>query len=219
MAAESIKVQLYEDNSGLRSMLSVLIENTPGFVLAGAYENAADAVSNFRVGKPDVILFDIEMPGVSGLEGVKQIRAAEKSSGTGGKPVNIIMWTVYDHDDYLFESLKLGANGYLLKGTTPAQILEAITEVMNGGAPMSPTIAKKVLQYFSRTPAANEYAITQREKEIVTELVEGKSYKMIASALGISLQTVKTHLKNIYDKLHVHSQSEAVAKALKERLV
>ena len=133
--------------------------------------------------------------------------------------VFIVMWTVFDHDEYLFEALKLGANGYLLKGTPPAQILEAITEVSNGGAPMSPSIAKKVLQYFSKAPVTDTEALTEREKEILTELVNGKSYKMIAAALGISLQTVKTHFKNIYDKLHVHSQSEAVAKAIKERLI
>ena len=209
---ENIKVQLYEDNAGLRNMLAVLIENTPGYLLCSVHENAAGAASNFFEHKPDVILFDIEMPLVNGLEGVKEIRAVDQN-------VFIIMWTVFDHDEYLFESLKLGANGYLLKGTTPAQILDAVTEVCHGGAPMSPSIAKKVLQYFSKTPAAGLYALTEREKEILTELVSGKSYKMIGAALNISLETVKTHLKNIYDKLHVHSQSEAVAKAIKERLV
>lgn len=207
---ETIKVQLYEDNASLREMISVLIENTNGFSLCGAFENAADAALQFTELKPDVILFDIDMPVVNGLQGVKQIRKINQQ-------VQIIMWTVFDSDDYLFEALTLGANGYLLKGTPPTQILESITEVINGGAPMSPSIAKKVLQSFSKSQTPNN--LSEREKEILAELVNGKSYKMIAAALNISFQTVKTHLKNIYDKLHVHSQSEAVAKAIKERLI
>jgi DNA-binding NarL/FixJ family response regulator len=193
-------------------MLSLLIENTQGFRLCGAFENAADAKKNLSEQKPDVILFDIEMPLVNGLEGVKQIRSVDKN-------IFIIMWTVFDGDEYLFEALKLGANGYLLKGTPPSQILEAILEVLNGGAPMSPPIAKKVLQHFSQKPASDAEVLSPREKEILQELVNGKSYKMIGAALGISFETVKTHLKKIYDKLHVHSQSEAVAKAIKERLI
>lgn len=209
---ENIKVQLYEDNPGLREMISVMINNTPGYSLSGAFENARDAGINYTTLKPDVILFDIDMPEVNGLHGVKEVRSINKN-------VQIIMWTVFDSDEYLFEALTLGANGYLLKGTSPAQILESITEVMNGGAPMSPSIAKKVLQYFSRTTSNEENKLSPREKEILSELVNGKSYKMIAETLTISFQTVKTHLKNIYDKLHVHSQSEAVAKAIKERLI
>ncbi|MEP7263289.1 MAG: response regulator transcription factor, partial [Bacteroidota bacterium] len=193
---ENIKVQLYEDNSGLREMISVMINNTPGYSLSGAFENASNAGTNFTTLKPDVILFDIDMPEVNGLQGVKEVRSINKD-------VQIIMWTVFDSDEYLFEALSLGANGYLLKGTPPAQILESITEVMNGGAPMSPSIAKKVLQYFSRTVSTGENKLSPREKEILTELVNGKSYKMIAETLSISFQTVKTHLKNIYDKLHV----------------
>jgi DNA-binding NarL/FixJ family response regulator len=209
---ESIKVQLYEDNTRLREMLSMLIENTEGYTLCGAFENASGAGAQYSTHQPDVILMDIDMPEVNGLEGVKQIRAVNKN-------VFIIMWTVYDSDNYLFEALKQGANGYLLKGTSPSQILEAVTEVFNGGAPMTPSVAKRVLQHFSNTANKTEAGLTERETEILALLVDGKSYKMIAEALGISLQTVKTHLKNIYDKLHVHSQTEAVAKAIKERLV
>ena len=209
---ENIKVQVYEDNAALREMITMMIENTSGYTLTGAYENAANAVVNFTKLKPDVILFDIDMPVVNGLEGVESIRKINRE-------VQIIMWTVFDSDEYLFEALTLGANGYLLKGTPPVQILESITEVMNGGAPMSPSIAKKVLQYFSKLNLQQENNLSPREKEILGELVSGKSYKMIAVALNISFQTVKTHLKNIYDKLHVHSQSEAVAKAIKERLI
>jgi DNA-binding NarL/FixJ family response regulator len=209
---ESIKVLLYEDNTRLRNMLSMLIENTDGYTLCGAYENPSDIVSNVRAGKPDVILMDIEMPKVNGLEGVKRIRSENKH-------IFIIMWTVYDSDNYLFEALKQGANGYLLKGTSPTQILESVTEVFNGGAPMTPSVAKRVLQYFSNTTNKTEARLTARETEILASMVDGNSYKMIGEELCISLQTVKTHLKNIYDKLHVHSQTEAVAKAIKERLV
>ena len=212
-----IRVQLYEDNAELRSMLSILIQNSPGFTLAGAYENATHAASNVESQHPDVVLFDIEMPETNGLEGVKRIRAREKERGA--EPVNIVMWSVFDQDEFLFEALKRGANGYLLKGTSPAQILEAVKEVMQGGAPMNPSIAKRVLQSFSGTSAKEAYALTEREKEILFHLVEGKSYKMVASSLNISLQTVKTHVKNVYEKLHVHSQSEAVAKSIRERLV
>ena len=207
---ENIKVQLFEDNAGLRNMIAVLIDNTNGYSLCGAFENGENAAKHFSELNPDVILCDIDMPIVNGLEAVKQIR-------TINKQVQIIMWTVFDGDEYLFEALALGANGYLLKGTPPAQLLESITEVMNGGAPMSPSIAKKVLQSFSKSQTPNN--LSEREKEILTELVSGKSYKMIAEATGITFQTVKTHLKNIYDKLHVHSQSEAVAKAIRERLI
>lgn len=209
---ENIRVQLYEDNSGLREMLSLLIANTEGYTLCGASENASGVLTDLRTNKTDVILMDIDMPVTNGLEGVKQIRAINKN-------VFIIMWTVFDSDDYLFESLKQGANGYLLKGTSPSQILEAITEVFNGGAPMTPSVAKRVLQHFSNTTGKTETGLTVRETEILSKLVDGKSYKMIAEALGISLQTVKTHLKNIYDKLHVHSQTEAVSKAIRERLI
>jgi DNA-binding NarL/FixJ family response regulator len=210
---ENIRVQLYEDNSGLRDMLSLLIANTDCYTLCGAFENASGVISDLRTNKPDVILMDIDMPVTNGLEGVKQIRAVNKN-------VFIIMWTVFDSDDYLFESIKQGANGYLLKGTSPSQILEAISEVFNGGAPMTPSVAKRVLQHFSNTTVKTETGrLTARETEILSRLVDGKSYKMIAEVLGISLQTVKTHLKNIYDKLHVHSQTEAVSKAIRERLI
>lgn len=209
---ENINVQIYEDNASLREMVSMMVSGTPGFSLSGAFENAEHAVQNLTQSKPHVIIFDIDMPVANGLEGVKAIRKINKE-------VQIIMWTVFDGDEYLFEALKLGANGYLLKGTPPAVIMESITEVMNGGAPMSPSIAKKVLQYFSKVQLPTETNLSPREKEILAELVSGKSYKMIADALNISFQTVKTHLKSIYDKMHVHSQSEAVAKAIKERLV
>jgi DNA-binding NarL/FixJ family response regulator len=209
---ENIRIQLYEDNPQLREMITLLIEKTDGYTLCGAFENASAIISNYSSNEPDVILMDIDMPAVNGLEGVKRIRTISRN-------VFIIMWTVYDSDDYLFESLKQGANGYLLKGTPPLQILESITEVYNGGAPMTPSIARRVLQHFSQAKVKTESDLTTRETEILSTMVDGKSYKMIAETLGISLQTVKTHLKNIYDKLHVHSQTEAVAKALKEKLI
>jgi DNA-binding NarL/FixJ family response regulator len=193
-------------------MLSLLIAGTDGFILCGAFENASGITAGFSMNKPDVILMDIDMPEVNGLEGVKQLR-------TVSKDVPVIMWTVFDSDDYLFEALRSGANGYLLKGTAPLQIIEAIKEVLNGGAPMTPSVAKRVLQHFSDSTRKTASGLTTRETEILARLVDGKSYKMIAEILGISLQTVKTHLKNIYDKLHVHSQTEAVAKAIKERLI
>ena len=209
---KDISVQLYEDNAGLREMISMLIDSTSGFMLKGAFDTATNAFENYKEYLPDVMLFDIDMPGANGIDGVKSIRK-------NNIDVNIIMWTVFDTDDYLFDALRAGANGYLLKGTPPKEILEAITEVMNGGAPMSPVIARRVLQSFNIVNSPSQVNLSPREKIILTELVSGKSYKMIAASLNISFQTVKTHIKNVYDKLHVHSQSEAVAKAIKERLV
>ncbi len=207
-----LRVQIYEDNDELRSMLSMLLSHSAGFELCGAYSNCASVLSNISGKKPDVILCDIDMPGVGGIEGVRIIR--EKN-----KDVLIIMYTVFDDNEHLFDALCEGANGYLLKGESPAEILAAIREVYDGGAPMSPGIAKKVLGLFAKHSQKGKSDLTEREKEILSFMIQGKSAKMIAASANITFQTVRTHIKNIYDKLHVHSQTEAVSKAIKERLV
>lgn len=210
--SETLRVQVYEDSDELRKMLSMLLSHSPGFELCGAFSNCAHVVENIEREIPDVILCDIDMPEVNGIEGVKRIRSSNKD-------VLILMYTVFADDDHLFDALCSGANGYLLKGDSPAVILDAIREVYNGGAPMSPGIAKKVLDFFAKQNQKSESNLSIREKEILSLLVKGNSAKMIAAQTGITFQTVKTHLKRIYDKLHVHSQTEAVSKAIKERLV
>jgi len=210
----AIRVQIYEDNNELREMLSILVNNSPGFELAGAFFNCKDIIKNIRSLSPDVVLMDIDMPEVNGMEGIRMLRKKDQK-------LPVLVLTIFDDNNSLFEALSVGAHGYLLKGSTPAQILEAIEEVHNGGSPMSPAIARKVINTFSKIPsrAGNDSPLSKRENEILTLLVNGNSYKMIAAELKISIQTVKSHIKNLYEKLHVHSQSEAVAKALRERLV
>ncbi len=209
---ESLRVQIYEDNEELRNMLSMLLTHSNGFELCGAFSNCADVINNIAECLPDVILCDIEMPGVDGIEGVRIIRKQNKE-------ILILMYTVFDDNEHLFEALCEGANGYLLKGESPAEILKALKEMYAGGAPMSPSIAKKVLRLFSIQREKTESDLTPREKEILTLMVAGKSVKMIAGQLDIAFETARTHIKNIYEKLHVHSQTEAVSKAIKERLV
>jgi DNA-binding NarL/FixJ family response regulator len=207
-----LRVQVYEDNDELRNMLSMLLTHSAGFELCGAFPNCADVIINLSEKHPDVILCDIDMPGVDGIEGVRMIRKQDKK-------VLILMYTVFDDNEHLFDALCEGANGYLLKGNSPADLLNAIREVYQGGAPMSPGIARKVIDYFAKQRQKAESDLTTREKEILAQMVKGKSAKMIAAHTGITFQTVRTHIKNIYDKLHVHSQTEAVSKAIKERLV
>ena len=207
-----LRVQVYEDNDELRSMLSMLLNHSVGFELFGAFSNCADVINNLSNCHPDIILCDIDMPEVDGIQGVRLIRK-------NNKEILILMYTVFDDNEHLFEAICEGANGYLLKGDSPSEILNAIKEMADGGAPMSPAIAKKVLRLFAMQREKAESDLTIREKEILTLMVAGKSAKMIAGKLDIAFDTVRTHIKNIYEKLHVHSQTEAVSKAIKERLV
>jgi DNA-binding NarL/FixJ family response regulator len=209
---ESLRVQIYEDNEELRNMLSMLLTHSVGYEVCGTYSNCVDVINNIAEHHPDVILCDIEMPGVDCIEGVRIIRKHNKK-------ILILMYTVFDDNEHLFEALCEGANGYLLKGESPAEILKALKEMYAGGAPMSPSIAKKVLRLFSIQREKAESDLTPREKEILSLMVAGKSVKMIAGQLDIAFETARTHIKNIYEKLHVHSQTEAVSKAIKERLV
>lgn len=211
-----IRVLLYEDNPQLREGLTMLIDGSEGFTVVAAYKNCNNAVDEVEAWKPDVILMDIDMPGVNGIEGLKNIRQHNTE-------VKILMLTVFDDNKNVFEAIRNGANGYILKKTPPARLLEYITEASNGGAPMTSSIATQVLKMFSdlqSAPAAGEdYNLSEREKEVLQLLVNGYSYKMIASEMFISIDTVRSHIKKIYEKLHVNSKSEAVAKAFKDRLV
>lgn len=212
-----VRVTLFEDNKRYRESLSAIIEGTPGFTLAGAFADAVDATSKIKKSSPDIILMDIGMPGVSGIQALLEVKK-------NFPKLNVLMQTVFEDDDIIFEAVCNGASGYILKNTPPALILNAIMETYQGGAPMSPVIAKKVLQLLALQKHQQEattdiFDLTPREKEILTHMVNGLSYKMIADKCGITFETVRTHIKNIYEKLHVATMTEAVAKAIRSNLV
>lgn len=211
---ENIRVTIFDDSADMREGLFHLISMTPGFVLAGSFADCTNAVNNIDQTNPDVVLMDIDMPLVSGIEAVHIIKGSFPQ-------LNILMLTVFEDEVKIFEALRSGASGYLLKKTHPAKLLEAIQEVQRGGAPMSESIAKKVVEFFGKEskPKHNGYLLTVREKEVLQFLVQGHSYKMIAAELYITIETIRSHIKHIYDKLHVNSKSEAVVKAIKDRLV
>lgn len=204
-----MKVIIYEDNNDLRGALAALIGGTDGYELTGAFDNCVNVVSQVSVLKPDVVVMDIDMPGMTGIEGVLHLKKAHPK-------VEALMLTVFDDDERVFQAVCAGASGYLLKKTPPARILEALREVTEGGAPMSPVIARKVLQLYPGKPAEKDAdldKLTLREMEVLKTLARGFSHKMVATELKISTETVRTYVKRIYEKLHVHSVTEAIAKA------
>lgn len=215
MGESKIKVSIYEDNRPLRESLGKLIETLPDFELLETHPNALNITENTRDKTPDVILMDIGMPGINGIEAVKRVKETFPN-------VKVIMQTVFDDDDKVFHSICAGAVGYMLKKAAPMEIVEAIRLAAQGGAPMTPAIATRVLHLFRQyhTPHKDEKInLSTREKEILSALTKGSSYKMIAAECNISIDTVRFHMKNIYEKLHVHSMTEAVCKALKDKLV
>lgn len=209
-----IKVAIYEDNTGLRDVLATIIRESADFELAGEFGHCMDVVKNTEAFKPDVILMDIDMPGKTGIQGVQEVKAVFPD-------VEIIMNTVFDDDDRIFQALQAGATGYLLKRNSLATLLESIREVKQGGAPMSPTIARKVLALPFAKKSQHEESpdtkLTSREEDILGLLAKGYSYKMIATELFLSIDTIRTHIKKIYQKLHVHSVTEAVHKVFINR--
>ena len=210
-----IKVAIFEDNSSLRDGMFHLIDGTEGYQCVGAYANCDRIIRHLEETKPDVIVMDIEMPGMSGIEAVKLVKE-------NFPHIKILMETIFEDNNKIFESICNGSEGYILKNTSPAQMLEAIKEIYEGGAPMTPSVASKVLKMFKERAAfeTNEsYALTDREREILRYLTAGMSYKSIASTLYISIETVSGHIKNIYKKLQVHSKSEAIIKAMKNKIV
>jgi len=212
---KTLRVIIFEDNRSLREGLFQLMNGSTGFECVGAFANCTDIVSDIRHSNPDVILMDIEMPGISGIEAV--LLAKEKFP-----EVKILMETIFDEDDKIFQSICNGADGYILKNTPPVQILDAIKEVYEGGSPMTPSVARKVLKMVKNKPAVetvNDFNLSERELEVVKYLVQGMSYKLIAESCFISPETVNGHIKNIYKKLQVHSKSEAVAKAIRGKIV
>lgn len=213
----AIRVAIFDDNNLFLDSMSTLIGNSPGFTLVGAFENCVDIKKKLEPCKPDVVMMDIEMPKVSGIEGVKIIKKEFPN-------LNVLMQTSYEDDEKVFSAICAGASGYILKNTPVPRILESIIEVSQGGSPMSPTVARKVLGFLQQPPVAvikevPDYKLSNREKEVLSCLVSGMSYKMIADHCHISYETVRSHMKNIYEKLHVVSMTEAVAKAINQRLV
>ena len=210
----NIKVCIFEDNQLLRESLFQLINGTDGYSCSGAFPDCSNIVHNIGKSSPDVVLMDIQMPGKSGIEGVRILKENFPA-------IKVIMQTVVEDEDKIFASICNGASGYLLKNTTPARLLQAIQEVYEGGAPMTPSIAQKVLEKFRKQiPAINQFEnLSDREKEVLECLVEGMSYKMIAANCMISIDTVRHHIRNIYEKLHVNSKSEAVSKAMRRKIV
>lgn len=210
-----VTIIIYEDNAHLRESLSSLLSLTGDYVVIASYPDCMQVAEQLTEEKPDVVLMDIDMPGINGIEAVKKIRTFDKQ-------VQIIMLTVFDDNVHVFEAMYAGANGYLLKKYVSDKLIHAIREVLDGGAPMSPSIARMVItnmQQPLQPVAENDYQLTAREKETLQLLSKGNSFKMIAAELGISIDTVRTHIKRIYDKLHVRSQIEAVSKAINEKLV
>ncbi|HNR21164.1 MAG TPA: response regulator transcription factor [Bacteroidia bacterium] len=215
----AVRVTIFDDNKKLLDSLSVLLDGSPGFQVAGIFTDCTDLESKVEKSQPDVVLMDIEMPGINGIEGVKILRQKFPR-------INVMMQTAFENDENVFEAICAGASGYILKNTPPAKILECIIEVYQGGSPMSPSVARKVLGFLQqpkpedkKTESTNVYNLSVREKEVLSYLVKGMSYKMIADQCSITYETVRSHMKSIYEKLHVASMTEAVAKAIHNKIV
>jgi DNA-binding NarL/FixJ family response regulator len=204
-----ITVSIVEDDGDIRESLAALIDKAEGFMCTDTYPECWAALRGIEADAPDVVLMDIGLPGMSGIEGIRRIKERHPD-------LDILVLTVHENDETVFEALCAGACGYLVKETPPARILEAIKEVKAGGSPMSTQIARMVTKSFHKK---SEHLLTLRETEVLAQLCKGKSYKMIGESLFISEETVRRHLKNIYKKLEVHSKSEAVAKALREKII
>jgi DNA-binding NarL/FixJ family response regulator len=209
-----VRILIYEDNTDFREALVQLVNSGSDHVCVGAFHNCSQVLRQLGELGPDVILMDIEMPDSDGLEGLQQIRSADGE-------VKVIMLTVFDDNIHVLDAICKGASGYILKKHAFKKLFTSIDEVLEGGAPLSANIAKMILGHIhkSSSPAEPEFDLTVREKEILNLLVKGNSFKIIAAQLFVGLETVKTHIKNIYLKLQVHTQTEAVAKAIRNRIV
>ena len=204
-----IKLAIVEDNTALRQSLEQLFNRTSNMKCVVSLNNLLNVVSEFQKNQPDIVLMDIGLPAINGIEGVRTVKSNFDS-------IQVIMFTVFEDDEKIFEAIRAGASGYLLKKTPPEEILDAINELHEGGAPMSPSIARKVIQAFQVKPSTvlEDHQLTSREKEILFALVDGLSYKKIAEKYFVSIHTVRSHISSIYEKLHVNSKSQAVAKVL-----
>ncbi len=206
------RIAIYEDNNALRETLKMIIDFTPGYTCVGAFPHGNNLISDLSTTRPDVVLMDIDMPGISGIQAVELLKQQYPS-------VLVIMQTIFDDNDNIYKAICAGADGYLLKNTPPARLIAGIEEVLNGGAPMSASVARKVLESQRNANMKKESSLSEREKDLLKLLVEGHSYKTAADKMFISVGTVQTHIKNIYEKLQVNSKAGAVAKALRDKLV
>jgi len=206
-------IVIFDDNPGRRESLRMLLESHSDFIVTGDFADCSNVKGHIEQLQPDVVLMDIQMPLVDGLEGVRIIKEYFPN-------IYVIMQTVFEDDEKIFDAMRYGASGYILKKTDPRQIIQAIEEVRNGGSPMTPSIATRVLHFFRQQHETkpDQYGLSEREKEILQFLVDGMSYKMIAERLEISYNTVNSHIKKIYDNLEVHSVSEAFSKAIRSNI-
>jgi DNA-binding NarL/FixJ family response regulator len=212
--ADVIRVAIVEDDRATREGLAMLIDGTPGYTCAAAFESVEGALASISRLPADILLLDVNLPGIAGSEGVRLIRERAPA-------LQVLMLTVFSEQDTVFASICNGACGYLLKKTPPARLLEAIREAHGGGAPMSPEIARKVVSLFQKTgpPVKVDAHLTPQELRLLRLLAEGHSYQAAADRLGISIDTIRNYIRSVYSKLHVHSRSEAVTKALRARLI
>lgn len=214
----TIHVALFDDSKAIRESLGTLLGTTAGIGLCGCFPDAVNVLENVAACKPDVVLMDIDMPGPRNGNGIEAARMLHLEH----PELPIMMLTVFGDEDRVYDSLRAGAVGYLLKNDDPSAVLDAIADVHKGGAPMTPSIARKVMLHFQREGAPTDapaVILSTREKDVLQALVDGLSYKMIADRLGISFETVRSHIKHVYEKLHVHNSAEAVAKTLKGGLL
>lgn len=213
-AVPVIKVAVVEDHHKIREFLEFLLNSTEGFSCAGVFRTMEEALDRIAVDLPDIVLVDIGLPGMSGIEGIRRLKERHPK-------LPLVMNTVYDDDERIFDALCAGASGYLLKKMPPARLLDSIKEVAAGGAPMSPEVARRVIALFREIhpPERADYQLTPHETRLLNLLVDGHTYKSAAAELNVSVKTVSFHLQRIYEKLQVHSKSEAVAKALRNRVV
>jgi DNA-binding NarL/FixJ family response regulator len=212
--ASALKIGIIEDQPKIREGLRALIDGTDGYRCVGSFGSMEEALAKVDYELPDVLLVDIGLPGMSGIEGTRRLKDRHPA-------LAVLMLTVYDDDRRIFDAMCAGACGYLLKKTPPARLLESLKEVVGGGAPMSPEVARRVVALFReiRPPVQADYQLTPHEIRILTLLVEGHNYKTATDELGVSINTIRFHMRSIYDKLQVHSKSEAVSKALRNRII
>jgi len=210
----SIAIAIVEDQQRIREGLAALIDGSAGFRCAGSFASMEQALSQLPSTKPDAVLVDIGLPGMSGIEGIRILKLRFPA-------ITLLVLSVYDDDDRIFQALCAGACGYLLKKTPPARLLESVKEALNGGAPMSPEVARRVVTLFRKVgpPAGAAHDLTPHEVRLLKLLVEGHSYKTAGAELNVSINTIRSYIRNIYEKLQVHSKSEAVVKALRHHMI
>ncbi|MFK7920382.1 MAG: response regulator [Bacteroidia bacterium] len=210
MKQRPIYIAIVEDDPEIRQLLELILNGSPGFNCSHSFPDAESALQRLSSDPPDLVLMDIQLPGMDGIQCTQQLRALHPK-------LDIIMLTVQEEDDDIFDSLCAGATGYLVKETPPVKLLAAIEEARAGGSPMSPRIARRVIASFRQSPVKTP--LSERETEVLTLLCDGRNYRQIAEQLFVSTNTIKAHIKHIYEKLQVHNRAEAVRKAMEDRLI